>query len=104
MKAINQGGLTGKKYTEAESLFFKFQGYVRIATRNQLTRSPSSDESMKEVSRAVEKVTKKHGGKNFEFSKSDKEAADLWEGRKAALWSVLALREGTCYPLHCPTR
>lgn len=26
MKAINQGGLTGKTYKEVDSLFFKFQG------------------------------------------------------------------------------
>ncbi len=50
---------------------------------------------MLEVAKNVEKVTKKHGGKNFEFSKSEKEAEDLWAGRKAALWSVLALREGS---------
>jgi len=29
------------------------------------------------------------------FSKSDKEARALWRGRKASLWSVLALREGS---------
>jgi D-lactate dehydrogenase (cytochrome) len=82
--------MTGKKYTEAESLFFKFQGYVCIIS----SLTSSSDEAMKEVARSVKAVTQKHGGKNFEFSKSDKEAAALWEGRKAALWSVLALREG----------
>lgn len=26
MKAINQGGLTGKTYKEVDTLFFKFQG------------------------------------------------------------------------------
>lgn len=49
---------------------------------------------MSEVAKSVQKVIKKHGGKNFEFSKSDKEAEDLWQGRKAALWSVLGLRDG----------
>ena len=29
------------------------------------------------------------------FSKTDKEAHDLWQGRKAALWSVMALKEGS---------
>ena len=52
-----------------------------------------SDEAMSQVAKGVQAVTKKHGGANFEFSRSDKEAADLWQGRKAALWSVLALRE-----------
>lgn len=82
--------MTGKKYTEAESLFFKFQGCVPVQARLTVR----SDEAMKEVARSVKAVTQKHGGKNFEFSKSDAEAAALWEGRKAALWSVLALREG----------
>ncbi len=50
---------------------------------------------MADVSKNVQLVTKKHGGANFEFSKSDQEAEDLWQGRKAALWSVLALKEGS---------
>ncbi|KAK8861219.1 hypothetical protein IAR55_002038 [Kwoniella newhampshirensis] len=79
MHAINQGGLAGRQYKPVDSLFFKFQG---------------SDEAMTEVAKNVQKVIKKHGGKNFEFSKSDKEAQDLWQGRKAALWSVLGLRDG----------
>jgi len=54
---------------------------------------PRSDDAMSTVAKGVQAVTKKHGGANFEFSRSDKEAADLWQGRKAALWSVLALRE-----------
>jgi len=49
---------------------------------------------MQEVSKSVQAITKSHGGANFEFSKSDAEATALWQGRKAALWSVLALREG----------
>ncbi|KAK4684466.1 D-lactate dehydrogenase (cytochrome), partial [Tremellales sp. Uapishka_1] len=80
MKAINQGGLAGRQYKQAETLFFKFQG---------------SNEAMAEVSKNVQKVTKKHGGQNFEFSKSQEEAQKLWQGRKAALWSVLALRDGS---------
>lgn len=78
MSAINKGGLAGRQYKEIDSLFFKFQG---------------TDASMSEVSKAVQKVVAKHGGKHFEFSKSDKEAQDLWQGRKAALWSVLSLKE-----------
>ena len=53
-----------------------------------------SDEAMSSVAKGVQAVTKKHGGANFEFSRSDKEATDLWQGRKAALWSVLAIRDG----------
>jgi D-lactate dehydrogenase (cytochrome) len=46
---------------------------------------------MKEVSSAVAKLVKKHGGKNFAFSSTDAEAEALWEGRKTALWSAMAL-------------
>ena len=49
---------------------------------------------MTDVTKGVQAITKKHGGGNFEFSKSDQEAEDLWQGRKAALWSVLALKDG----------
>ncbi|ORX36265.1 putative D-lactate dehydrogenase oxidoreductase protein [Kockovaella imperatae] len=79
MKAINQGGISGRQYPEKDCLFFKFQG---------------TDSAMADVSKGVQAVTKKHGGKDFTFSRTDKEAQDLWQGRKAALWSVLALREG----------
>lgn len=48
---------------------------------------------MSDVIKGVEKVTKKHGGVGFEFAKSDKEASDLWAGRKAALWAVMGLKE-----------
>jgi D-lactate dehydrogenase (cytochrome) len=78
MLAINKSGLTGREYPLTDSLFLKFQG---------------SDTLMKEVSEGVEKVTKKFGGKGFEFSKTEKEAADLWAGRKAALWAVMGLKE-----------
>ncbi|WWC87475.1 uncharacterized protein L201_002364 [Kwoniella dendrophila CBS 6074] len=76
--AINKGGMVKKSYPKADTLFFKFQG---------------SDSAMSEVSKNVLGVVKKHGGKDFEFSKNDEEARSLWEGRKAALWSVLALKD-----------
>jgi D-lactate dehydrogenase (cytochrome) len=78
MLAINKSGLTGRDYPLTDSLFLKFQG---------------SDESMTEVARGVERVTKKYGGKGFEFSKTEKEADALWAGRKAALWAVMGLKE-----------
>lgn len=46
---------------------------------------------MIDVSKAVGVIAQKHGGKDLEFSKTDKEAAALWQGRKAALWSVMGL-------------
>ncbi|WRT65326.1 uncharacterized protein IL334_002269 [Kwoniella shivajii] len=78
--AINKGGMVKNKYPLADTLFFKFQG---------------SDSAMSEVSKNVLTVVNKHGGKNFAFSKNDEEARSLWEGRKAALWSVLALKENS---------
>ncbi|WVQ74688.1 hypothetical protein IAR50_004292 [Cryptococcus sp. DSM 104548] len=80
MEAINKGGLAGRQYNAVDSLFFKFQG---------------SDAQMAEVATSVKKLVSKHGGANFEFSKSDKEADALWQGRKAALWSVLGLVDGS---------
>ncbi|ODN76548.1 hypothetical protein L202_05210 [Cryptococcus amylolentus CBS 6039] len=79
MEAINKGGLAGRQYNAVDSLFFKFQG---------------SDAQMAEVATSVKSLVSKHGGANFEFSKSDKEADALWQGRKAALWSVLGLVDG----------
>jgi D-lactate dehydrogenase (cytochrome) len=49
---------------------------------------------MTEISTRVKDIVRDHGGKNFEFSASDKEAKDLWQGRKAALWGVMALKPG----------
>ncbi len=78
MRAINEGGLTGSKYPEKDTLFFKLQG---------------SDVSMKEVSSTLQRITYKHGGENFAFAATKEQADSLWEGRKAALWSVMALKE-----------
>ena len=77
--ALNQNGGLPRKYAVAPSLFFKLQG---------------EDEIMDYVSRGVRKVTDKHGGANFEFSKDQDEANELWNGRKSAFFSVLALKDG----------
>lgn len=47
---------------------------------------------MKEISETLQSITTKHGGKGYEFARSDSAAAAIWEGRKAALWSVQALK------------
>lgn len=49
---------------------------------------------MTEVAKRVKEVAGKHGGANLEFSRTDKEAHDLWQGRKAALWSIMGLVPG----------
>lgn len=46
---------------------------------------------MKEVGKAVSAVVKKHGGRDWSFSKTDQQAEELWEGRKTALWSAMAM-------------
>ncbi|KAH8086977.1 putative D-lactate dehydrogenase cytochrome oxidoreductase protein [Filobasidium floriforme] len=78
MKAINQGGLAGREFKEKDTLFFKLQG---------------SDRSMGEIAETLQAITKKQGGIGFEFAGSDAEAEAAWQGRKAALWSVQALKE-----------
>lgn len=79
MQAINQSGaVPNKTFAHEGTLFFKLQG---------------SDETMKEVSSRLKQITGKHGGHAFEFAKNNEEGEALWQARKAALWSVMALRE-----------
>lgn len=49
---------------------------------------------MSDVAKSVSTLVAKHGGQDLEFSKTDKEAAALWQGRKAALWSIMGLVPG----------
>ncbi|KAJ1307761.1 hypothetical protein OPQ81_001848 [Rhizoctonia solani] len=79
MAAINKAGLADRKYPEMDSLFFKFQG---------------SPESQKEASATIKKIVEKHGGKHFQAARDEKEAKDLWQNRKYALWSTMALYSG----------
>jgi D-lactate dehydrogenase (cytochrome) len=65
---------------------------VRPARLNN-SMAHSSDRSMGEIAETLQAITKKHGGVEFEFAKSDAEAEAAWQGRKAALWSVQALKE-----------
>ena len=77
MRCINESGSTTRTWTEAPTLFFKFNG------------TPSS---VKESIALVQKAAKKTGNKSFEFAKSTDEAQELWSARKEALWSVMAKR------------
>ncbi|KAF8734138.1 FAD linked oxidase, partial [Rhizoctonia solani] len=79
MAAINKANLADRKYAEMDSLFFKFQG---------------SPEAQKEASATIKKIVEKHGGKHFQAARDEKEASDLWQNRKYALWSTMALYPG----------
>lgn len=81
MAATNKYGMSTRKWPEKDSLFFKFQGH--------------SKESLDETAKVVRGIVKKHGGTGFELARNDKEATDLWADRKNALYSSLALVEGS---------
>ncbi|GBE82161.1 FAD-linked oxidase-like protein [Sparassis latifolia] len=81
MHATNIYGMSTRKWPEKDSLFFKFQG-------------PTS-RSLQESSEITRKITERHGGTGFALAKDDKEAALLWADRKNALFSGLALLEGS---------
>ncbi|KZT70146.1 hypothetical protein DAEQUDRAFT_725774 [Daedalea quercina L-15889] len=80
MRATNLYGMSLRKYTEKDSLYFKFQG--------------PTQRSIKESIDIVRDITKKYGGSGFTTASDDKEAADLWMDRKNALYSGLALVPG----------
>jgi len=81
MRATNKYGQSQRKWPEKDSLFFKFQG--------------PSEASLNETARVVKEVVEKHGGTGFELAANAEEAADLWADRKNALYSGLALVEGS---------
>ncbi|KAG8968558.1 hypothetical protein FRC03_006958 [Tulasnella sp. 419] len=80
MAATNKFGQSKRKYLEKDSLFIKFQG------------SPTQ---IKENAKTVERIIKKHGGLNFELARNEQEATDLWQDRKNALWTSLAIIPGS---------
>jgi D-lactate dehydrogenase (cytochrome) len=81
MRATNKYGQSRRKWLEKDSLFFKFQG--------------PSQASLDETAQIVREVVKKHGGTGFELAASAEEAEELWADRKNALYSGLALLEGS---------
>lgn len=81
MRSTNLFGASERTYPEVDSLFFKFQGPTQA--------------SLQESARIVKEVIKKHGATGFELARSEKEAKDLWADRKNALYSGLALLEGS---------
>ncbi|EIN11736.1 hypothetical protein PUNSTDRAFT_119000 [Punctularia strigosozonata HHB-11173 SS5] len=80
MRATNIYGSSTRKWPEKDSLFFKFQGATRT--------------SLEESARIAKEIVEKHGGTGFQLAADDQEAADLWQDRKNALYSSLALVPG----------
>ncbi|CBX97701.1 hypothetical protein IAQ61_001093 [Plenodomus lingam] len=79
MKCINDAGQTSRTWKNAPTLFFKFAG---------------TPNAVKEQISQVQAMAKKAGSVSFEFAKSEREQADLWQARKEALWSVMAKSQG----------
>jgi D-lactate dehydrogenase (cytochrome) len=76
MAAINKGGLVNHSYPVKDTLFFKIQG---------------DPDSIQRTSAAVRDIVQRHGSSQFEFAATDQEADTLWENRKYALHSTIAL-------------
>ncbi|EKM52199.1 uncharacterized protein PHACADRAFT_101477 [Phanerochaete carnosa HHB-10118-sp] len=81
MRSTNLYGQSTRKWPEKDSLFIKLQG--------------STPTIMEEGRSIVEKICTAHGGTDFTCASSDAEANALWSDRKNALYSGLALVEGS---------
>jgi D-lactate dehydrogenase (cytochrome) len=78
MHAINESGYTDVEWSEVPTIFFKFSGNTPEAVQQQINH--------------VQSLAKKNGCSSFKLSKTDDEADSLWQARKAALWSMIALK------------
>jgi D-lactate dehydrogenase (cytochrome) len=79
MRSINQTGATSRKWLEKPSLFFKFNGSTDIAAQD--------------TAKLVEEISSCNGSTSFVFASTAEEREELWSARKAALWSMLALKK-----------
>ncbi|KAJ7320844.1 FAD-linked oxidase-like protein [Mycena albidolilacea] len=80
MAATNKYGASQHKYAESDGLFFKFQGH-----------SPAS---LAETARVVKEICTNHGGTGFRLANGEQEAHDIWQDRKNAHHSGMALVPG----------
>lgn len=78
MNVVNRAGATDKTWKEVPTMFFKFSG-TKAGVQDNIS--------------IVKLIAKAHQGGTFEFAQTEKEAKQLWAARKAALWSMLALKE-----------
>jgi D-lactate dehydrogenase (cytochrome) len=81
MRATNEYGMSMRKWPEKDSLFFKFQGH--------------SEAALADTARVTKEIVERHGGTGFSLAESGSEATNLWADRKNALYSGLALVEGS---------
>lgn len=79
MRSINEAGLTKLKWKEEPTLFFKFTG--------------SDSFIVKHIAKQVGKITEDNRSTAYTFATDEAERNELWSARKAALWSMLALRK-----------
>ncbi|KIJ53505.1 hypothetical protein M422DRAFT_201716 [Sphaerobolus stellatus SS14] len=80
MQATNKFGASSRKWPEKDTLFIKLQG--------------ATPTILKETSKLVQTIAKKHGGTGYELAKTPQEADDLWADRKNAHFSTVALLPG----------
>ena len=69
-----------RQWPEQPALFFKFQG---------------NEMQIQDAIKRTSKIVTDNGGNKLVFAKDDKEKADLWYARKAALWSALDYLPGS---------
>ena len=79
MRSINEAKSTSRTWKEEPSLFFKFNGSTEVA--------------VKDTAGLVKGIAETHGSTSFVFASSADEREELWSARKAALWSMMALRK-----------
>lgn len=77
MYCINKANMTDRTWPELPTLFFKFAG-TATAVKEQIS--------------ILQQMAERTGCQTFEFAKNKDEQVKLWSARKAALWSVMALR------------
>lgn len=78
MKCVNDSGSTNRVWKSAPTLFFKFAG------------SPAAVDEQIQITKRLAQEAR---SQSFEFAQSSEEAAELWEARKYALWSIAAMKK-----------
>ncbi|KAJ6441272.1 duf1680 domain containing protein [Purpureocillium lavendulum] len=79
MRSINEAQLTKLRWDEAPTLFFRF--------------ASDSQEGALHHSQAAQAIAARHRSTSYTLAVSKDEQAELWSARKAALWSMMALRQ-----------